>query len=200
MKEAGFTIAQMRNAGLTVLQIQAGGFSISDLLSAGFSVSDLHNSGVSVADLNSGGVSIADLRSAGIADHLVFNGACTQSKTCTRPSGETEVEVEECSADHPTITLSLNTAKTRVVLEGKAVNSIRWTFLGRDGAIQFIRIGNSPDDMASLGNAEAVYVRDEGDNVVSTLSIPLADVFSNPTVITENNPGKAINIQLCPGM
>ena len=197
LKEAGFTIAQMRNAGLTVLQIQAGGFSISDLLSAGFSVFDLYNSGVSVADLNSGGVSIADLRSAGIADHLVFNGACTQSKTCTSRSSGTEVE--ECSVDHPTITLGLNPAKTRVVLEGNAVGSVTWQLSGTAGTVTFDET-NLIGTTEPLGRATAELVGNE-DIIVSTLSLPLADIFSNSNRITVTiTDGQLVstNIGLCP--
>ena len=204
LKEAGLTIAQMRSAGLTLSQIHAGGVSISDLLSAGLTVADLRSGGISIAELNSGGVSIADLRSAGIADHLVFNEACN-----TPDSGDPEFT---SVTDGPVITsvsLELDTDDNTyaVVLEGKAINSIRWQLSGVDSGTGFLQATDSAGDTVMLGDATLVYVRDEGTAIVSTLSIPLAGVFprpmvSNPMVtITDGAPGEArvTNIRLCPG-
>ena len=150
------------------------------------SVADLYHAGVSVPELYSGGVTIPDLRSAGIADDLVFNEACNTPQTT--------------GTQLPMITLTgLNNMKTRVVLEGKATDALRWMLSGFDGSAQFIRIRNSPGMINNtLGNTIAEYLRDEGSTVVSTLSILFADVFDNRTLTLADNSANEVSIDLCP--
>ena len=203
MKEAGITIAQMRNAGLTLSQIHAGGVSISDLLSAGFSVADLRSGGISIAELSSGGVSIADLRRAGgIADHLVFNEACN-----TPDSGDPEFTSVTEGPVITSVSLELDTDDNTyaVVLEGKATDSIRWQSSviirtsGRN-TIRMVRMLDSPGDITTtVGDVTSLYVRNEGTTVVARLSIPLDDVFSNPTVEVGDTDATVTSIDLCPG-
>ena len=190
-QDTGFTSAQLKAAGITVAEMQA----------ASLTISQIYNGGVSIADLLSAGLTIAQLRTGGIADHLVFNEACNTSSTFCITVGALTMESGriECTANHPTITLTPTTLSMNmpVVLEGKVESSATWGFSGNSGG--FTRGLDSPGSTEMVGNATAEYVRNEGTKVVSTLSIPLADVFSNPTITLVDNQRKGISIQLCPG-
>ena len=51
----------------------------------------------------------------------------------------------------------------------------------------------------ALGDVTGRLLSRDGIDFISTLSIPLADVFSNPTVTVINSQAISTNIQLCPG-
>ena len=162
----------------------------------GFTSAQLKAAGVTVAEMRSHGLTIAQLRTGGIADYLVFNEACMplSSKTCS----QSDVS-QECSTNHPTITLTvtpLTAMSTGVILSGNAISSIGWTL---SGSTVTFDDEDSVGDTKMLGNATAEFVRQDGSNIVSTLSIPFADVFSNPMVSVNDNQLRTTSIQLCPG-
>ena len=177
------------------------GFTPAQLRVVGVTVAEMRSHGLTIAQIHTGGFSIADLRSGGFADYRVFNEACNTSSTFCTESDLTMEEVRvECTANHPTITLRgtpLGAMDMQVVLEGKGTAVTGWVFSGNSW--DFTRGFESPGDTKMVGNATAEYVRDEGTTVVSTLSIPFADVFSNPTVNVKDNQHRNTNIQLCPG-
>ena len=169
LKEAGVTIAEMRSHGLSILQ--------------------MYNGGVSIADLLSAGLSIAQLRTGSVPDHALFNETCNTPQT----SG---------TAPGPTITLTpatLTATDTQVVLRGVTIGSLVWTFSVIPGSIaSFVdrdRVGRT----VMLGSSTARFVSKKEDSFVSTLSIPLADVFSNPMVSVTDAQLRTTSIQLCPG-
>ena len=205
---AGIRGANMTNlvsAGVTKEQLlavwsadQDTGFTSAQLKAAGVTVAEMRSHGLTIAQVQTGGFSIADLRSGGFADHLVFNEACNTSSTfCTMEEARIE-----CTANHPTITLTRLTATdTAVVLEGSASGSLTWTsdeLMGAGNAISFTRSSNVLEE--TIGRVTGRRLSDGGTNpIVSSLSIPLANVFSNPTVTITDGQTKNVNINLCPG-
>ena len=169
LKAAGVTVAEMRSHGLTILQIYTGGVSIADLLGAG--------------------LTITQLDTGSVPDHAIFSEACG---TPERVDGAT---------GHPSITsvgLDPND-NTKLVLEGKAKGSrLRWV------SNELLGMGISFDDADTTGVdvvagvATGRFLRVEAGFLISTLSIPLANVFSNPEVRISNNQLRATNIRLCP--
>ena len=209
LRSAGATVTEMRMGGLSIFQIYVGGVStaqlkeagltIAQMQSAGLTLSQIHTGGVSIADLRSAGISIPDLRT-GIADHLVFNEACN-----TPESGDPEFTDIDNGPMITSVSLELDTDDNTyaVVLESKAKFSVRWSssVIMRDDSsnnIRWLRLLQSPDDITTAGDVTSLYVRDEGTTVVSTLSIPLGDVFSNPTVDVTDSDATVTSIQLCP--
>ena len=168
LKAAGVTVAEMREARLTILQIYTGGVSIADLLGAG--------------------LTITQLDTGSVPDHAIFSEACG---TPERVDGAT---------GHPSITsVGLDPNNTKVVLTGKAEGLSRWVsneLLGMDMTINFDNTDPTEVDVV-VGVATARLISVVG-NIVSTLSIPLANVFSNPEVRIANNQLKSTNIRLCP--
>ena len=207
---AGIRGANMTNlvsAGVTKEQLlavwsadQDTGFTSAQLKAAGVTIAEMRSHGLTIAQVQTGGFSIADLRSGGFADHLVFNEACNTSSTfCTME--ETRIE---CTANHPTITLTgipLTATDTAVVLEGSASGALTWAsdeLMGAGNAISFTPASNVLEE--TIGRATARRLSDGGTNpIVSSLSIPLANVFSNPTVTITDGQTKNVNINLCPG-
>ena len=191
-------IPALRNAGGTKAQFLAvwsenpdTGFSPAQLKVAGISIADLRSAGISIADLRSAGISIAEMRSAGIADYLVFNEACNTPQT----SG---------TAPRPTIRLStttLSSTDTKVVLEAKSSGLVEWGLSGVSGAVSFTDADLHTQEMLGSATAELVRIEDGSPSsiIVATLSIPLADVFSNPTVTVGDSQLRETNFQLCPG-
>ena len=183
---AGFTPAQLKAAGVTIAEMQT----------ARLTILQMYNGGVSIADLLSAGLSIAQLRTGSVPDHALFNEACNTSSTfCIMEEARIE-----CTANHPTITLTttnLSVTDDEVVLEGEAVGGLAWRSSGMTVAIFSIDpLGNR----GMLGSATVELTEKNGGVLVSTLSIPLADVFSNPTVsVTGGQAGITTSIQLCPG-
>ena len=189
----GADMPALVSAGVTSTQFLAVwsadgdiGFTPVQLKEADVTVTEMKSHGLTIAQVQTGGFSIADLRSGGFADHLVFNEACNTPQT-------------RGTAPNPTITLTtttLSATDTQVVLEGKANAGGVWIISENSAGFTF-----GLDTLRStkmLGNATVEYVRDEGTKVVITLSIPFADVFSNPTVgFSDQNI--TTNIQLCPG-
>ena len=168
LKAAGVTVAEMRSHGLTILQIYTGGVSIADLLGAG--------------------LTITQLDTGSVPDHAIFSEACN-----TQPV--------DGATGHPSITsvgLDPND-NTKLVLRGEAEGSLRWRsneLLGM-GSINFEdtdRIG--VDEVVGAATGRLISV--EADSIISTLSIPLANVFSNPEVTVTNSQLRATNIRLCP--
>ena len=189
----GADMPALVSAGATKEQLLAVWSADAD---TGFTPAQLKAAGVTVAEMKSHGLTIAQLRTGGIADYLVFNEACMplSSKTCS----QSDVS-QECSTNHPTITLektTLTATDTAVVLEGVANGSLRW---GLSGSTIRFDDGDSINDTQMLGSATGKLIRFEGITIISTLSIPLADVFSNPMVTVTNNILKNTTIQLCPG-
>ena len=168
LKAAGVTVTEMREASLTILQIYTGGVSIADLLGAG--------------------LTITQLDTGSVPDHAIFSEACG---TPERVDGAT---------GHPSITsVGLDPNNTKVVLTGKAEGLSRWVsneLLGMDMTINFDNTDPTEVDVV-VGVATARLISVVG-NIVSTLSIPLANVFSNPEVRIANNQLKSTNIRLCP--
>ena len=182
----GADMPALRSAGVTSAQFLAVWSADRD---TGFTPAQLKEASVTIAEMRSHGLTIAQLRTGGFADYLVFNEACNTPQT-------------RGTAPNPTITLTtttLSATDTQVVLEGKANASLKWILSGNSA--DFVRMIDSPgpDNTKMVGNATAEYLRDEGTKVVSTLSIPLADVFSNPTVTVEDFQRRRASIQLCPG-
>ena len=141
------------------------------------------DTGFTPAQLKEGGVTVAEMRSAEIPDYLVFNEVCNTPRTINRVTLTSS---------------SLTATDTMVVLEGKSDLSLRWRISADDAS--FDRRTDSIGTTRTLGSATARYVRNEGTiGIVSTLSIPLADVFSNPTVEFFNHSRRRTNIPLCPG-
>ena len=222
LHSGGFTIAQMQTAGVTILQIHAGGVSISDLTSSGLTLLQLYNGGISTAQLkeagvtvrqmldsglsilqiHSGGVSSADLlqeddltlaqlRTTGVPDYALFNEVCN---TPPRSSGPASID------DGPSVTIrSLTATDTMVVLEGNGLGSVRWASTLMAGVFPSFDDENSVGDMMMLGSATAKLIRIEEDTtIVSILSIPFADVFSNPEVTVTGSQLRSTSINLCP--
>ena len=182
----GADMPALRSAGVTSAQFLAVWSADGD---TGFTPAQLKEASVTIAEMRSHGLTIAQLRTGGIADHLVFNEACNTPQT-------------RGTAPNPTITLTTTTLSAtdmQVVLEGKVMGSVEWRSSGNFASFTRGLDSPGPDNTKMVGNATAEYVRDEGAALVSTLSIPLADVFSNPTVTAIDNQGKRTNIQLCPG-
>ena len=82
----------------------------------------------------------------------------------------------------------------QLVLEGVTNMRLRWRLL--ENSISFEDI-DSINDSQMLGSATATLTSIAP--VTSTLSIPLADVFSNPTVSATDGQLRTTSIQLCPG-
>ena len=169
LKAAGVTVAEMRAASLTILQIYTGGVSIADLLGAG--------------------LTITQLDTGSVPDHAIFSEACG---TPERVDGTT---------GFPSITsvgLDPND-NTKLVLRGEAA-SLRWAsneLLGMGMVIEFDDADRIGVDVV-VGVATGRLVRVESDSLISTLSIPLANVFSNPEVTVTNSQIKTTSIRLCP--
>ena len=182
LKEAGFTIAEMQAASLTLSQIYAGGVSIAELLSA---------------DLT-----IPQMRTGNVPDYALFNEACMplSSKTCAGDDGP-----EDCGEKHPTITLTettLSAMDTSVVLRGEAGGTLAWASTGEPGmSVAFTIFELHTMKMLGDATAELIFLGESTDPIglISTLSIPLADVFSNPTVTVTGSGPKSTSTQLCPG-
>ena len=191
----GADMPALVSAGVTKEQLLAvwsedadTGFTPAQLKEAGVTVAEMRSHGLAIAQIHVGGVSIADLRSGGVADHLVFNEACNTPQT-------------NGTAPNPMITLTttiLTATDTQVVLEARASGSVSWNLSGSSNFVSFT-VFNSVGDTGMLGNATAELIRNEGGILVSTLSIPLTDVFSNSTVTITDRSARDTSIQLCPG-
>ena len=181
-QDTGFTSAQLKAAGITVAEMQA----------ASLTISQIYTGGVSIADLLGAGLTITQLDTGGVPDHALFNEACNTPQT----SG---------TAPNPTITLTgipLTATDTTVVLEGSAqVASITWAsdeLMGAGGTIVFTRTSMVLEE--TVGRTTGRRLSDGGASpVVSSLSIPLANVFSNPPVSATDDQLQITNINLCPG-
>ena len=187
----------LTNAGVTKAQFLGvwsenpdTGFSSAQLLEARVSIADMRSHGLSISQIHAGGVSIAELRSGGVANYLVFNEACNTPQTSGTAPGATL---------RLTSTPPLSSTATNVRLEGKGDGSVRWELSGVSGRAAFVRLFDSPGDTKTLGSATAEYLRDEGDTIVSRLTIPLANVFSNPTLSIVDQHARRVQIRLCPG-
>ena len=201
LHRGGFTIDQMQSAGLTISQIHAGGVSTAQLKDAGITITQMRNAGLIVSEIHAGGVSIADLleeddltliklRTGGVPDYALFNEACN---TPPRSTG---------TAPAPTITItSLTAASTEVELRTTTGGSIRWRLSGMN--VQFTDSNSEGTERSLRIGDTTVTARlvSKGSNFVSTLSIPFAFVFSNPSSTVEVGDGqtKRASIQLCPG-
>ena len=207
----GADMPALVSAGVTKEQLLAvwsanadTGFTPAQLKEAGVTIAEMRSHGLTIAQIHVGGISIADLRSGGVADYLVFNEACNTSSTfCTMVDDLTMERVRrECTADHPTITLTTTTLSdmdTAVVLRGETTISVGWRLGDGDRATIGFNILNSVNDTKMLGSATIELIRLEGNALTSTLSIPLADVFSNPTVTALDSQERSTSINLCPG-
>ena len=181
----GADMPALVSAGVTKEQLLAVWSADRD---TGFTPAQLKEAGVTIAEMRSHGLTIAQLGTGGIADYLIFNGACNTPQT-------------RGTAPNPTITLTpttLNAMDTQVVLKSVVASgtSTRWQLSGNSGFITFLNT-NPINTEKTLGNATATLTSIAP--LTSTLSIPLADVFSNPTVTVTNNQFRKTNIQLCPG-
>ena len=141
------------------------------------------HAGISISELSGAEVSISDLQSAGISDQVIFNEACNTAST----SG---------TAPGPRIT-SVTTTDTQVVLQAEATVSLGWNLSGTNGGVTFDD-ADSVGDTGTLGNANARLLQTNPD-VISTLSIPFEDVFSNPVTTVRDSQLARISINLCPG-
>ena len=185
----GADMPALVSAGATKEQLLAVWSANAD---TGFTSAQLKAAGVTVAEMRSHGLTIAQLRTGGIADYLVFNEACNTPQT-------------RGTAPNPTITLTTTTLSTDmqpVVLRGRGAGSVTWAsdeLMGAGNVISFSLTSEILEE--TLGKATGRRVSDGvTDPVVSTLSIPLADVFSNPTVNMNDRVLRTTSIQLCPGM
>ena len=195
----GADMPALVSAGVTKEQLLTVWSADADM---GFTPAQLKEASVTIAEMRSHGLTIAQLRTGGIADYLVFNEACMplSSKTCSYFGVS-----QECSTNYPTITLtstSLSTDMQPVVLRGRGAGSVTWAsdeLMGAGNVISFSLTSEILEE--TLGKATGRRVSDGvTDPVVSTLSIPLADVFSNPTVNMNDRVLRTTSTQLCPGM
>ena len=185
----GADMPALRSAGVTSAQFLPVWSADAD---TGFTPAQLKAASVTIAEMRSHGLTIPQLRTGGIADYLVFNEACN-----------TPQQAERETDNHPTITLTTTTlgaTDTKMVLEAAvAGNNLRWTFSGVTGQVLFTNV-SSVNDTGMLGSAIARLIsRESGGINVSTLSIPLADIFSNPTVTVTDSQTRRASTQLCPG-
>ena len=188
----GANMPALISAGVTKEQLLAvwsadadTGFTPAQLKEGGVTVAEMRTARLTILQIYNGGVSIADLRSGGVADHLVFNEVCNTPQTIG-------------TAPNPTITLkttTLSATDTMLVLEGRTSgSSLRWIFSG----MRTTFIGTHASGLTRMvGRATARLTNTAP--LTSTLSIPLADVFSNPTVSTIHVNVSTTNIPLCPG-
>ena len=175
--DTGFTSAQLKAAGVTVAEMRA----------ASLTILQIYTGGVSIADLIGAGLTITQLDTGGVPDHAIFNEACG-----------TPQQAERETDNHPTITLTTLTATdTQVVLTANTSVSANWLSNELLG-MGVITINTAAREVAR-GDVRGRYVSDDGGTLISTLSIPLADVFSNPTVSVADNQLRTTSIQLCPG-
>ena len=179
----GADMPALRSAGVTSAQFLAVWSADADM---GFTPAQLWEASVTIAEMRSHGLSIAQMYNMGqgIPGYTLFNEACnTPQAVGTAPS--------------PTITLTTTTLTAmdmQVVLRGVSVGSATWRF---QGATTSLDVTNT--NSQTIGSATARFVRFEGANIVSTLSIPLTDVFSNSTVTITDRSARDTSIQLCPG-
>ena len=170
-------MADIRGAGINKQQLLAVwstnadiGFIPAQLLTAGITIAEMRSNNITLLQIYNGGVSIAEMRSAGIADYLLFNEVCnTPLSSGTAPGPAIRL-----------LSTRLVATNTHVVLEGRAGGSISWLFLGNNVSFDD---SDSVNQSRMLGNATAVYLgqdQDDNNRHVSTLSIPLVEVFSNP--------------------
>ena len=194
----GADMPALVSAGVTKEQLLAvwsenrdTGFTPAQLKEAGVTVAEMRSHGLTIAQIHVGGVSIADLRSGRVADYLVFNEACNTPQT-------------RGTAPSPTVTLTtttLSATDTQVVLTANSRGSLRWSsteLIGMNMSIFFHSASVIGVDEA-VGDVTGRLLSHDGGSFISTLSIPLADVFSNPTVSVEDSQFSTTNIQLCPG-
>ena len=180
-RDTGFTSAQLKEAGVTVAEMQT----------ARLTILQIYNGGVSIADLLNAGLTIAQLDTGSVPDHALFNEACNTPQQAER---ETE--------NHPGITLTstpLSAMDTEVVLTAEGTGAVEWTSNELLGMGMSISFDNTDTEDEMLGDVTGSILRVEGVTVVSTLSIPLANLLSNPTVSATDSQLKTTSIQLCPG-
>ena len=194
LHSGGFTISQMQSAGLSILQMYTGGIRTADLQTASITLSQMRNAGISISEIHAGGVSLTDLlqeddlsilnlHTKGIPRNVVFNEACNTAST----SG---------TAPGPRIT-SVTTTETQVVLQAEATGFLGWSPSGTNDEVTFDD-GDSVGDTGTLGNASARLLQ-TNPNMISTLSIPFEDVFSNPRFTVTDSQTRSTSINLCPG-
>ena len=214
LQGAGLTLLQLYNGGVSTAQLRSAGATIAEMQSAGLSILEINAGGVSIAELHSGGVTVAQLLDTGLSIPQLYNGGIRGvpgntlfNEVCNTPeSGDPEFTDIDNGPMITSVSLELDTDDNTyaVVLEGKGAISVRWqssVIVRSDmsNVIRYIRLLDSPGDMTTAGDVVGLYVRDEGTTVVSTLSIPLGDVFSNLTVTIADSASITANINLCPG-
>src|SRR3990167_6174260 len=67
LKDAGYSIGDLKGVGLSATQLRACGFTLQELVHAGFSAADLRNAGFSAQDLKNAGFTAGELKSAGFS-------------------------------------------------------------------------------------------------------------------------------------
>ena len=179
----GADMPALRNAGVTSAQFLPVWSADQDM---GFTPAQLWEASVTIAEMKSHGLTIPQMYNMGqgVPSYTLFNEACNTPRAVGTAPG-------------PTITLTTTTLTAmdmQVVLRGVSSDSITWRFQGASNSLD-----RTQTNSQTIGSATARFVRFEGTNLVSTLSIPLTDVFSNPTVDIADSQDRIINIQLCPG-
>ena len=182
----GADMPALRSAGVTSAQFLPVWSADQDM---GFTPTQLWEASVTIAEMKSHGLTIPQMYNMGqgVPGYTLFNEACNTPRAVGTAPG-------------PTITLTTTTLSdmdTAVVLRAETSISIRWRFGDSDSAVVDFTILNSVNDTGMLGSATATLTSIAP--LTSTLSIPLADVFSNPTVTVLDGQTRRTSIQLCPG-
>ena len=129
-----------RDIGFTPAQLIVAGISITEMLNNNITLPQIYAGGVIISHLLGTGMTIEQLRTGGIPDYILINEACNIPLSVGTPPG-------------PTIRLlstNLIATNTHVILETKAIDSVRIRWTEPSGAnqtgesIQFIRLGNCP--------------------------------------------------------
>ena len=181
----GADMPALRSAGVTSTQFLPVWSADQDM---GFTPAQLWEASVTIAEMKSHGLTIPQMYNMGqgVPGYTLFNEACnTPQAVGTAPA--------------PRLTTTTLTATdTQVVLTANSIVSARYTSNELLGTGVNITIDTAVRE-DGRGDVRARYVSYDGVTLVSTLSVPLADVFSNPMVSVKDNQLRITSIQLCPG-
>ena len=182
--DIGFTPAQLLAAGITITEMQSNDITLAQI----------HAGGVSITYLLETGLTISQLYTGGIPGYLLFNDVCNTPLSVGTSPGPT-IKL---------LTTQLTATNTQVLLEGRAESSLTWTFSNItttnnvSNTVSFLHL-DTINSTKMLRSAIAVYLRAENRRIVSTLSIPLAEVFSSLTIEVADNRFEGVSMALCSG-
>ena len=195
----GADMPALRSTGVTSAQFLPVWSADQDM---GFTPAQLWEASVTIAEMKSHGLTIPQMYNMGqgVPSYTLFNEVCMSLSSITCSVAGVS---QECTENFPSIMLDrtpLNATDTAMVLRGGTQGSAAWSLSTLPAARAILDDGDSIGFEVMLGSATARLVSRDGGIYVSTLSIPLADVFSNPMVSVHGNQLRTTSIQLCPGM